>query len=153
MTWLLRLGSALALWASLATAQAAPDEVIKVLPHFLDRNGKHALSPSLFDRDAYQAMLRLSPEKRGGMQFEVQWKARKVAGRTLKLRLELVTDRYPKGQPFLADIALDRSSRFGRWKRIRLEAPLMAKLGEVVAWRVTLHDGVNELSSRQSFLW
>ena len=47
-----------------------------MLPHYLDKEGRHTLSPSLYERDAYQAILRQNPEKRGGMRFDVQWKAR-----------------------------------------------------------------------------
>src|SRR5437899_2397501 len=36
-------------------ATAATGRIIKVLPHLLDLQGHHALSPSLYDRDAYQA--------------------------------------------------------------------------------------------------
>ncbi len=46
------------LLATAWSATAAPAKVIKVLPHFLDQKGRHALSPSLYDRDAYQAHLR-----------------------------------------------------------------------------------------------
>ena len=38
-----------------AGAAAATGSVIKVLPQFLDLKGRTALSPSLYDRDAYQA--------------------------------------------------------------------------------------------------
>ena len=47
--------------------QAVAGKVIKVLPEYLDREGRHALSPSLFDRDAYQAQLRWHAEERSGV--------------------------------------------------------------------------------------
>jgi hypothetical protein len=148
-TWILVAGS---LCAAVTTA-AAGDKLLKVLPHYLDLEGKHALSPSLFERDAYQAMLRDHPEKRGGLQFDVQWKARKPAARALELRLELVTTHYPKGQAFSVDVPLDPRWRLERWHRLKLDRSLMDKLGEVVAWRVTLRENGRELSERKSFLW
>ena len=48
--------------------------VVKVLPHFLDLQGRHTLSPSLFERDAYQALLRKNPGQRSAVRFDVQCK-------------------------------------------------------------------------------
>ena len=42
----------LVLLLSAALAHAGSGKLLKVLPHFLDREGRHALSPSLFERDA-----------------------------------------------------------------------------------------------------
>ena len=53
-----RLLTVLALFASFASFAAATGEVVKVLPFLLDTHGQIAKSPSLFDRDAYQAYLR-----------------------------------------------------------------------------------------------
>ena len=68
-------------------AVAATGRVIKVLPHFLDLKGRHSLSPSLYDRDAYQAQLRQHPEQRSALRFDVHWKAKSVNGK-LKLPAE-----------------------------------------------------------------
>ena len=54
--------------------EAVPARVMKVLPQFLDTNGVHTLSPSLYERDAYQAYLREHPDKRSGIRFEVHWR-------------------------------------------------------------------------------
>ena len=55
---------------------AADGKVIKVLPHLLDQAGRHSLSPSLFERDAYQAELRKHPEKVSGLRYDVRWRIR-----------------------------------------------------------------------------
>src|SRR5712675_3264083 len=68
---------------------SATGHVIKVLPHFLDLKGRAALSPSLYDRDAYQANLRDHPEKRSGIRFDMQWKTKGTVWSDLKLRVEL----------------------------------------------------------------
>src|SRR5207253_11326723 len=70
-------------------ASAATGRVMKVLPHFLDAKGRHTLSPSLYERDAYQAMLRQYPTNRSGIRFDVQWKAKDPPFGKLKLRIEL----------------------------------------------------------------
>src|SRR2546423_2524757 len=69
-------------------ACAATGRVIKVLPHFVDDQGRHTLAPSLYERDAYQAFLREHPDKRSGMRFDVQWKKKGPVWEDLKLRVE-----------------------------------------------------------------
>jgi len=78
----------LGLLAGLFPAAAATGKVIKVLPQFLDQKGRAAKSPSLFDRDAYQAWLRDHPKERSGIRYAVQWRAREPYG-SVKLRLEV----------------------------------------------------------------
>src|SRR5438876_12384074 len=57
-------------------ATSATGRVIKVLPEFLDLQGRSSLAPSLYERDAYQAVLREHPERRAGIRFYVQWKTK-----------------------------------------------------------------------------
>ena len=52
-------------------SQAAEGKIIKVLPHLLDKKGRHTLSPSLYERDAYQAKLRTHPEDISALRFDV----------------------------------------------------------------------------------
>ncbi|MFO1511357.1 MAG: hypothetical protein U1F83_00330 [Verrucomicrobiota bacterium] len=72
-------------------ASAATGSIVKVLPHFLDLEGRHSVSPSLYDRDAYQAELRRHPEKRSGMRFDILWRGRSQRKEKEKatLRVEL----------------------------------------------------------------
>lgn len=78
-----------ALGLSAGVLLGAEGKVIKVLPHFVDFQGRHTLSPSLYERDAYQELLRNHPEKRAGMQFEVLWKVSGPFSGPLRLRMEL----------------------------------------------------------------
>src|SRR5690348_1436186 len=57
-------------------AEAAGARIIKVLPHLLDRDSRHTLSPSLYERDAYQSFLRKNADQCAGLRFDVQWKAK-----------------------------------------------------------------------------
>src|SRR5438874_9046659 len=87
-----RFGICLGLFCAVAiqlSAQAATGRVIKVLPQFLDLEGRNSISPSLYDRDAYQVRLRLHPEQRSTMRFDVQWKTKSPVWEPLKLRLEM----------------------------------------------------------------
>src|SRR5688572_19161672 len=70
-------------------AGAAIGKVNKVLPHFLDTRGRHSRSPSLFDRDAYQAQLRQNPAQRSGVRYDINWRVRSVKPAAFKLKLEL----------------------------------------------------------------
>src|SRR5690349_20263207 len=70
-------------------ASAATGRITKVLPHLLDLEGRHALSPSLYDRDAYQARLRQHREQVSGIRFDVQWKAKGPVSAQLSVIVEM----------------------------------------------------------------
>src|ERR1700753_3529502 len=76
-------------FAFTSLAESIEGHVYKVLPQFLDTNGLASVSPSLYDRDAYQAILRRNPEKRAGLRSAVQWKAKAPDTTALKLRVEM----------------------------------------------------------------
>ncbi len=135
-----------------APLHAGADRVVKVLPHYLDTRGRHALSPSLFERDAYQALLRAHPKQRGGLRFDVLWKARRAPGRTRLLRLELVSETHPRGRPLILETPLPEKRARG-WTGLKVDAPTERALGEWTAWRVSLVVDGQVVSSRQSFLW
>jgi len=132
----------------------ATGQVIKVLPHFLDMKGRSALSPSLYDRDAYQVVLREHPEKRSGIRFDMQWKTKGPAWSDLKLRVELrgvAQGNLPKQMILERD--LEATGWFSRWTSMTLSGEEYKTLGEVTAWRVTLWEGDQQLSEQKSFLW
>jgi hypothetical protein len=152
MRWLM----ALLCWGMVlgATAEAAEGKVLKVLPQFLDKDGKHALTPSLYDRDAYQAILRKNPALRSTLRFAVEWQAKVPASESLKLRVEM------RGAPG-TDLAKETSVEmplpqhhwFSHWAYVVLSKEQYKAFGDVTAWRVTLWDGDQLLSEQKSFLW
>jgi hypothetical protein len=134
---------------------AATGRVVKVLPHYLDLKGRHALSPSLYDRDAYQAFLRQHPEKRSGMRFDVLWRARGAAGKTLKLRAELrgtAKGNLPSQTTLETDVKAG-AHNISHWNSLTLGGDDYKKFGEVSAWRVTLWNGDQLVAEQKSFLW
>lgn len=151
-----RLFISLVLFASLALAfpaLAATGKVIKVLPHFLDLKGRHTKSPSLFDRDAYQAWLRQHPNERSGLQYDVQWRAREATN-TLKLRLELrgiAEGNLPRQK--IVETELKPGGGMARWSKVVLKGDEYKTFGEVTAWRVTLWDGEQLIDEQTSYLW
>jgi hypothetical protein len=126
-------------------------KLVKVLPHRLDRDGRHTLSPSLYERDAYQDHLRKHPELCSGLRFDVQWKAER--GSALKLRVEM---RGSQGRDttkaVIESIAVKRGS-FSEWAAVTLKDDEFKKLGELVAWRATLWAGDQVVAEQKSFLW
>ena len=131
--------------------QAVPFKVIKVLPQYLDREGRYALSPSLFDRDAYQAQLRRRPEERFGLQFAIQWKAPNSA--RLKLRVELRGARGQEPTTATLEQTVQHRGILSNWSAPKLLGEDYKKFGELVAWRATLWDGNQQVAERRSFLW
>jgi hypothetical protein len=134
-------------------AGAASGHVLKVLPQFLDLKGRNSISPSLYDRDAYQAYLRQHPEERSARRFYVQWKGRSDAGTPLKLRVELrgVTEgNFPRQKSLETEV---KPASWSRWTELTLAGEDYKSFGEVTAWRTTLWDGDTLLAEQKSFLW
>jgi hypothetical protein len=133
-------------------AGAAPAaKITKVLPHRLDDAGRHTVAPSLYDRDAYQAFLRLHPDRCRGVRFDVHWKARGADPARLRLRVEIRAAREAK------TIVLEQPVRPRRWYQrptgLMLEGEAYRRAGEVVAWRASLWEGDQLLAEQRSFLW
>jgi len=134
-------------------AAAATGKVIKVLPQFLDLKGRSAKSPSLFDRDAYQAWLRKNPKECSGIRYAVQWRGRPTFG-TLKLRVELrgiAQGNLPREKTIEKE--LKSGGKSSHWDNLELKGDDYKEFGEVTAWRITLWDGDTLLDEQASFLW
>ena len=146
---LLLLGSLAAVPAS----DAATGRVLKVLPLFLDREGRDATTPSLYDRDAYQVQLRAHPEQRSAIRVDVLCKASQTGDAKLKLRVEL---RSVGTNSLPHQITLDQEVTprfFRRWTSLTLGGGDYENFGDVTAWRVTLWAGDQMLGEQKSFLW
>jgi hypothetical protein len=135
------------------SATAATGRVIKVLPHFLDLKGRHALSPSLYERDAYQSQLRQHPEQRSGVRFDIHWRVRTKTATNLKLKVEIrgiAQGNLPSEKVLEKDV---KSSAGSRWTPITLGGDDFKAIGEVTAWRVSLWEGDQLIAEQKSFLW
>jgi len=139
-----------------AAAQAADPvtgRIVKVLPFLLDLQGRNATSPSLFDRDAYQAFLREHGTNVSAVRFDVLWQAAKGPGENLKIAVELRglgTNNAPKLNTLETQVA---PSRFRQWTAIPLAGQAYKNFGKVIAWRVTLWNEAQLLAEQKSFLW
>ncbi len=136
-----------------ATAADSAGRVIKVLPLFLDQQGREAKSPSLFDRDAYQAYLLAHTNEISAIRYDVQWKAEKNPAEKFKVRVELRSV-GAANQPQLKTLEVEVTpGRFSQWTELKLGGADYQKFGNVVAWRVTLWRGDQQLGEQKSFLW
>jgi hypothetical protein len=132
---------------------AGEGKVLKVLPQFVDNQGRHALSPSLYERDAYQLILRKSPAKQAGLRLAVQWKAKNVDWTKLRLHAEmrgLIDDTL---QSVTLDEPAVKTGYFSNWAEFKIEGATFHSFGQLTAWRVTLFEGDRQLGQMQSFLW
>jgi hypothetical protein len=136
---------------SCSNTLAADAKIVKVLPHYLDLQGRHALSPSLYDRDAYQAHLRNHADQRSAIRFDVQWKSKAQASGQLKLRLEVRGSKT--STPAVFEQSVNRRGLFSQWAVLKVADDDYKNLGELIAWRATLWDDKKFLSERKSFLW
>jgi hypothetical protein len=140
----------------LATAFASDPvtgRVLKVLPLFLDARGRDAVSPSLFDRDAYQVYLREHTNEISAMRFDVLWKAAHAGEARLKLRLELrsvSTNSLPRQTTLEQSVT---PGHFSRWTALTLDGADYRNFGELVAWHATLWSEDHLLAEQKSFLW
>jgi hypothetical protein len=133
--------------------RAGEGKIIKVLPQLLDKKGEHALSPSLYERDAYQFYLRNHPGQCAALRLAVQWKASEVDGTQLKLRAELRGLEGNTIHTATIEEPLQKMGRFSHWSELRIEGGEFKSLGRLIAWRVTLWDGEHQLGELESFIW
>lgn len=131
---------------------AAESRIVKVLPHLLDLQGRHALSPSLYERDAYQAQLRKHPDQISALRFDIHWRAVRSAGSHPVLRLELRTATHQGKDVLVLESPLPAQGTRG-WTPLNLDANVYRNAGEIQAWRATLQDGGQVLAESKSFLW
>lgn len=136
----------------IATVHAADVKILKVLPLYLDAEGRHALSPSLFDRDAYQSQLKKTPALRTALKMEIQWKAPKKTGEA-EIRVELRGSSLTGTESVTLKETAQPTGVFSKWKSVKLEGDAYKKFGELLAWRVTVWQGGQQVAEQKSFLW
>ena len=136
---------------TVATASAESARIVKVLPYFVDKKGHHALKPSLYERDAYQAYLRRNPELVSAVRFDIQWKASGVTNLTLRVEARGNKD----GQPTQVshEVPAVRRGLIGRWTSVSFDRETYVKFGRLTAWRATLWSGGRQVAETKSFLW
>ena len=127
--------------------------IVKMLPLFLNRQGHDALSPSLYDRDAYQAYLRQHTNEISAIRFDFLWQVENPAAPKYKLRIEL-RGIGAGGKPTQSLLEQETSPPLlRRWNSLTLGGADYKNFGELIAWRATLWRSDRMLSEQKSFLW
>jgi hypothetical protein len=152
MRWLLPLGLIVLLGcATSSEPRGGRSKIIKVLPHYLDKDGVHTLSPSLYERDAYQYRLRRNPEMQEGVVFHVRWQA--APAEDLRLELELQGNRENQFTSKRVQSDAIRHPGGREWIELALSGDELRELGRLIAWRATIWNGTSLLAEQRSFLW
>lgn len=134
-------------------ARGRESSIVKVLPHLLDQKGRHTLSPSLFERDAYQKYLRDHPGECDALRFDIQWRADVDPGTPLRLRIEVMGSQEHVEEPLMIQSPVLRKGRFSQWNDLGLDSASFRRIGKIMAWRVTLWNEDRLMAEQQSFLW
>lgn len=128
--------------------------MLKVLPHYLDAKGLHTLSPSLFERDAYQSHLKDHPDKVSTMRFDVHLRLQDSDFEDVQVRVEA---RFGKGDSIetIKATAPLKKPKWGKrvWTSLTLDRETYDAGARMIAWRVTLRRGDEILDTHTSFLW
>jgi hypothetical protein len=148
----MNLGSLLLISGLLTSCFAGDARIVKVLPHLLDAKGRQSLSPSLYERDAYQVYLREHPIEISALRFDVQWKALK-SDQPLKLKVEVRGSKSDLSTPVAFETEVKPPQIFSKWSAITIEKKIYEQIGEIIAWKVTLWEGSEKIAEQESFLW
>jgi hypothetical protein len=151
MNWTQSLVVAVLLTLGSLDAGAASAKVLKVLPHLLDQEGRHTLSPSLYERDAYQAKLRKDHDLVSTLRFDINWKASSVDRDNIRIRVEVRGDK--PGKPLMYEEKFKPGVWFSTWSKVTLPKEVYKEINSVTAWRVTVWNGEEQLAEQKSFLW
>ena len=130
---------------------AADGKIYKVLPTFIDKEGRHSLSPSLYERDAYQGHMRKHPNLRAGLRFDVHWKAH--GSSALKLHIDIRGTKDNEPTTLSAETPVKPPRFFGKWSAVTVRDVDYASMGELRSWRATIIDGDQVIAEQKSFLW
>ncbi len=149
MRWLILMISLLV--TGVFNAEAGKARISKVLPHLLDEKGRHTLSPSLYERDAYQAHLRKRPELCSALRFDINWTGINLKRDSLKLRLELRVSGEPN--KIVIEEQIKPLGVSSSWSQLTLKGEEFKKAGKLIAWRATLWEADQEVAELKSFLW
>lgn len=146
---ILLLSGTLTAWAD----GVGEGSIVKMLPLLLSTNRQDALSPSLFDRDAYQVYLRAHTNEITAVRYDVLWRVKHPGAAKYKLRLELhgpVVNGKPRQKVMEMEV---KPTFFRHWDSLVMAGDEYKNFGEAVAWRVTLWADNQMLAEQKSFLW
>ncbi len=125
--------------------------IVKVLPHYLDEEGRHSDGPSLLHRDIYQKKLREEPSLINALRFDIKWRGGGLEAETAKLRVEVRSSKAGVPQQVFEQKIKPVGS--ANWTGVLVSAEEYRKIGKMESWRATLLVGDKVLAEQKSFLW
>ena len=135
-------------------ALGASTEILKVLPHWLDQQGRHTVSPSLFERDAYQLHLKYHREEVSTIRFDVNWRLKERGLQGCMLHLEARFGSKEGIQTLEQKTLIKAGKRRKKgWSDLRIPKASVDFQSNLIAWRVRVMRGDEVLATRTSFLW
>lgn len=134
-------------------SEAGSIKIFKVLPHYLDLEGRHTLSPSLFERDRYQSLLRTQPEKCSTIRFDIQWRNTLRSSENLTLMVEVRPSKQGEKTISFTEKLPSRKSIWSKWCKVKIPEEMFKEIENVGAWKVTIRDGEEVLKEYPSFMW
>ncbi len=132
---------------------AAEPRILKVLPHLMDPQSRISVYPGLFERDGYQRRLREGKIPVSGVRFDVQWEAGEHNRENLKIVIWARTAKSDAFHPLVLEADTRGNRRLGGWSSVILNGEKYREAGQILAWRVVLLDGNEEIAEQKSFLW
>jgi hypothetical protein len=132
---------------------AGDGKVLKVLPLYLDSKGRDSLLPSLYERDAYQALLRAHRDQRKALRFAVQWKGQDLDWSKTRMVVEARGVQENTIVSRTAESPVHKSGHFHHWVNVDFTGKDFETMGELASWRVTFWEGNQKIGEQKSFLW
>src|SRR6185436_1240298 len=96
---------------------------------------------SLYERDAYQAHLRKTPNERSALRFDIRWKTKLADATKLKLRVEFRTSQGSSTPAHIREQPVKGNGWLSHWSSFTLGGDDFKQAGEIIAWRATLWEG------------
>ena len=120
--------------------------LIKVLPHYLDKYGRHTIGVTLIDRDLYQLELRQERAVHG-VRYNINWRG----NAEMTVRLEVRSTKAGVAPLTLEQTAMPEGG--STWTPILIDLDTYKKFGQPESWRVTLWQDGDQVAEQASFLW
>ena len=131
--------------------QVPEGTIVKVLPHYLDAEGRHSDGPSLLHRDVYQIKLRDEPELINALRFDIKWRGGGPGVEIAELRVEVRSSKA--GVPTQVFEQQIKPGGRANWTGVLVSAEEYKKIGKMESWRATLLVGDKVQAEQKSFLW
>ncbi|MSR66606.1 MAG: hypothetical protein EXS24_04450 [Pedosphaera sp.] len=149
----MKRGSIALIWlCSSLVVWAGDGSILKVLPHLVDKDGRHSTGPNLIDRDVYQKELRTHPEKVVSFRFDINWSGKGLKSEKARIRIEARSFK-PGVDPIIIELPATSKGILSQWSGIAIDAETYKKFGLPESWRATLWEEDRLLSEQKSFLW